>query len=71
MGISYKPLLKLLIDRNIKKMELMKKAGLAPSTMAKFSKNEYVSMEIIYRVCKALDCNPNDVYEFVEDKKGE
>lgn len=64
--ISYKPLLKLLIDRELSKKELMKIANLSWPTISKFNKNEYVSLEVIDKVCTALDCQPGDLIEYVK-----
>ncbi len=52
--ISYKPLHKLLIDRDIKKQELLKMTGISSATMAKLNTNEYVSLEIIDKICAAV-----------------
>lgn len=60
--ISYKPLLKLLIDKNIKKTEL----PLSLPTVAKLSKNEYVSLEVIDKLCEHLECQPGDLIEYVK-----
>ncbi len=60
--ISYKPLLKLLIDKNIKKTEL----PLSLPTVAKLSKNEYVSLEVIDKLCEHLNCQPGDLIEHVK-----
>jgi putative transcriptional regulator len=67
--ISYKPLQKLLIDRDIRKQELMKMTGISSATMAKLNTNEYVSLEIIDKICEALDCQPGDLLEYVGEKK--
>jgi putative transcriptional regulator len=67
--ISYKLLQKLLIDRDIRKQELMKMAGISSATMAKLNTNGYVSLEVIDKLCEALDCQPGDLLEYVEEKK--
>lgn len=66
--ISYKKLQKLLIDREIKKQELVKMTGISSATMAKLNTNEYVSLEVIDKVCEALDCQPGDLLEYIEGK---
>ena len=63
--ISYKPLLKLLIDRDIKKQDLVARARISWATMAKLSTNQYVSLEVIDKLCAALDCQPGDLLEYV------
>lgn len=65
--ISYKPFQKLLIDREIKKQDLLKMTGISSATMAKLNTNEYVSLEIIDKLCKALECQPGDLLEHITD----
>lgn len=67
--ISYKPLLKLLIDKNLKKSDLIELAGITKATIAKLSKdNNYVSLEVVDRLCSALNCQPGDILEYIPDK---
>ncbi|HMM22960.1 MAG TPA: helix-turn-helix transcriptional regulator [Selenomonadales bacterium] len=67
--ISYKPLLKILIDKDLKKQDLIQVADLSKATIAKLSKNDYVSLEVIDRLCAALDCQPGDLLEYIPDKE--
>ena len=67
--ISYKPLLKLLIDRDLKKHDLINLADLSKATIAKLSKNEYVSLEVIDRLCLALNCQPGDLLEYIPNNQ--
>lgn len=60
--------MKLLIDLDMTKTELAEKIGISSSTLAKFGNNQYVSLEVIDRICKALDCQPGDIIEYVPDK---
>jgi DNA-binding Xre family transcriptional regulator len=69
MSISYKPLFLLLVQKGLKKTDLYKLANLTPNTVAKFAKGRPVGLEIIERLCKALECTPNDIFEIVEDGK--
>ena len=69
--ISYKPLQKLLIDKGIKKQDLIKRANISWATMAKLNTNEYVSLEVIDKLCAALNCQPGDLFEYIPDKKEE
>jgi DNA-binding Xre family transcriptional regulator len=66
--ISYKPFQKLLIDRDIKKQELLKKTGISSATMAKLNTNEYVSLEVIDKICSALNCQPGDLLEHIPEQ---
>ncbi|MCP3743792.1 helix-turn-helix transcriptional regulator [Paenibacillus sp. A3M_27_13] len=65
--ISYKPFQKLLIDREIKKQDLLKMTGISSATMAKLNTNEYVSLEVIDKLCTALECQPGDLLEHLTD----
>ncbi|WII39945.1 helix-turn-helix domain-containing protein [Paenibacillus thiaminolyticus] len=65
--ISYKPLQKLLIDRDIKKQELLRMTGISSATMAKLNTNEYVSLEVIDKICTALNCQPRDLLEHIPE----
>lgn len=67
--ISYKPFQKLLIDRDIKKQDLLKITGISSATMAKLNTNEYVSLEVIDKLCTALECQPGDLMEHRADPK--
>lgn len=64
MSISYDRLWKLLIDKKMKKVELMRQAQISSNALAHLSKAEPVSVEVIGKICKALDCTPNDILEF-------
>ncbi len=73
--VDYKKLWKLLIDKDIKKKtDLIPLAGISTNILAKMNKGEFVSMESIQKVCKALDCDVGDICvvnrrEICEDKK--
>ncbi|MEC0234875.1 helix-turn-helix transcriptional regulator [Paenibacillus kribbensis] len=66
--ISYKPFQKLLIDREIKKQDLLKMTGISSATMAKLNTNEYVSLEVIDKLCGALGCQPGDLLEHIAEQ---
>ena len=68
MGISYKPLWKLLIDKGLKKTDLVSMANLSPTTVAKLSKNKSIDGTTLERICAALQCQPGDVIEYIPDK---
>ena len=61
--ISYKPLFKLLIDKEMSLSQLKCLIGCSPRTSAKFSKNEYVSLELLERICKQLNCKLDDIVQ--------
>lgn len=68
MNVSYKKLFKLLIDKELKKTEFARMVGIGQNTLAKLSKNEYVSMEVLVKICRGLDCNIEDVAEINHEK---
>jgi len=67
MGISYKPLWKLLIDRDLKKKDLQAMANISSASITKLAKNETVTTETIEKICVALQCNVADVMEMTDD----
>ncbi len=68
MSICYKKLWKLLIDRDMKKNDLQRVAGISAASLTKLGKNENISTEIIQKICMALQCDVSDIMEMVEDK---
>ena len=69
--ISYDVLWKLLIDKEMKKVEMKNFTGIETTTLAKLSKNEPVRMEILMRLCNKLQCNLSDIFEIYPDKVNE
>ena len=67
MNVNYKKLWKLLIDKDINKSELRKRSGIAASTLSRMNKNEYVSLEVLVKICVSLDCSIGDIVEIVKD----
>ena len=59
--ISYDPLWKKLVDLKLTKTQMAEKADISKNTLAKMGKNEYVALEMIERICTALDCDIVDV----------
>lgn len=71
MTVSYKKLWKLLIDKDMMKKDLQVAAGISWASVTKMSKGENVSMEVLMKVCKALECDVSDIIEFVEKSDNE
>ena len=65
MIISYKPLWKLLIDRDLKKKDLIEMAGLSQSSITKLGHNQNISTDILLKICIALNCDVSDIMEIV------
>lgn len=63
--VSYKKLWKILIDKEMKKKDLQSSAGISWASVTKLSKGETVSMEVLMKICKALDCNIGDIMDLI------
>jgi len=71
MEVSYKKLWKLLIDKDMKKKDLQSAAGISWSSVTKLSKGETVSMEVLMKICKALNCDIGDIMELLPEEAPE
>jgi DNA-binding Xre family transcriptional regulator len=69
MKACYKKLWKLLIDKNLKRTDLKKLAGISSGSLAKLGKDENVSMDILQKLCQALECNIGDIMDLVPEDK--
>ena len=67
MTYCYDKLWKLLIDKKMLKKDLMREASITSSTMAKMSKNETVSMDVLIRICEILNCNVGDIMDIKKE----
>ena len=70
MAFSYKPLWKLLIDRDMTKKQLMQATGISKSTMDKMARSELVSMDILDRICNYFGCDISCVVEHINLERG-
>lgn len=64
MAITYKKLFHLLIDKKISNSQLSEKAGISLNIITRLKRDEYVSLETVEKICKALECNVEDILEF-------
>lgn len=69
MAVSYNKLWKLLIDKNMKKKELGEAAGISNSLIAKLGKNENVTVDVLVKICSALNCGIDDIMELIPDDR--
>lgn len=69
MAIKYYKLLDRLNRLELTKEDLRLKIGVSSATLAKLSKNQFVSLEVIDKICKVLDCQPGDIIEYQPDNK--
>jgi putative transcriptional regulator len=64
--ISYDKLWKLMIDKKINKTGLIQKAEISSNAMAKLGKDESVQLDVLLKICNVLNCNVEDIVEFIE-----
>lgn len=69
MAISYNGLWKLLIDKDMKKTDLVNKLGISSSTVAKMTRGEKVSLSILERICDELECDFGNIISYDRTKK--
>jgi len=67
MGVSYNKLFKLMIDKQIRKGELCKAAGISGGVLLKMSKNGNVNVDVLSKVCRVLQCDFGDIMEYVPE----
>mgnify|MGYP001851722129 FL=1 len=60
---------KLLIDKGIRKMEFARMAGISQNTMARLSRNQDVSLDVLGKICCTLNCKVDDILEFMPEEK--
>lgn len=68
MAVSYKKLWKILIDKDMKKKDLQAAAGVSWASITKLSKSETVSMDVLIKICKVLECDIGDIMELIPDE---
>ena len=67
MAVSYNKLWKLLIDKGMTRTQLQKAVEMSSTTLAKLGKNETVSMDVMLRICKVLDCGFEDIIDVTKE----
>lgn len=65
--ISYKPLWKLLIDREISKQKLRELMGLSPAFISKLTRGQNINTDVLLSICDALDCRIEEIVEVVSE----
>lgn len=68
MAVSYKKLWKVLIDKEMKKTDLIKEAGITSNILARMGNNQYIALDSLEKICVALKCDIGDVVEFIKEK---
>lgn len=69
--VSYKPLFRLLVEREMSKADLMKAAKISPNTMTKIRRGDEVSMTILNKICAALNVSYGDIIEYIPENTDE
>ena len=69
MAVSYDKLWKLLVDKKMSKADLRKVADISPNTLTRMRKDEPVTLDLLSRICKALDVDFGDIVSYVSDDK--
>ncbi len=69
MDVSYNKLFKMLIDKEMRKTEFAKKVGISANTLAKLSRNETVSMDVIIRICRTFQCGVDDIMDILPETR--
>lgn len=69
MDVSYNKLFKLLIDKELKKTEFAKAVGISANTMAKLSHNETVSLDVIIKICRYLNCTIDEIMDILPETR--
>lgn len=72
MEFNYNGLWKILIDKNMKKKDLIETIGISPTTISKMTRGEVISLSVLGKICKSLNVDIGDVVNLiktdVEDK---
>lgn len=70
MRVTYKPLFKLMIDREMKKKDLQKATGISASSVSKLSRDEFVSMDVLVKICSVFQVQISDIVEIIYCDEG-
>ena len=68
MAVSYKKLWKLLIDKDMKKSDLLNTAGISRYTINKLNRCDNVTTDVLVKICRALDCTMDDIMEILPEE---
>lgn len=66
--VSYKPLLHMMIEQDISNAELTRRANISANIITKIKSGQYIALDKVESICKAMNCTPNDMMEFLPDK---
>ena len=69
MAVQYNKLFKMMIDRKMTNNQLAKQAGISLNIITRLKRDEYIAMQTIEKICKALDCGVDDILEFIPESQ--
>lgn len=69
MDVSYNKLFKLLIDKEMKKTEFARVVGISANTLSKLSRNDTVSMDVLIRICRTLNCSVDEIMDILPETR--
>jgi putative transcriptional regulator len=69
--VSYNKLWKILIDKRMNRTDLKDAAGIGTTTLSKLGKDQFVSMEVLVKICDTLDCNIGDIVDYIKEEKSD
>lgn len=67
MAVTYKKLLHLMIENEISNAELMRRANISANIITKIKNGQYIALDKVESICRAMECTPNDILEFTFD----
>lgn len=67
MAVSYKPLMHMMIERDISNAELMHRANISANIITKIKNGQYIALDKVESICQAMNCTPNDMMVFLPD----
>lgn len=70
MSVSYKKLQHLLIEKDMTHSDLMREAHISANIISKLKTGQYIALDKVESICKAMDCTPNDIMVFLPDEEG-
>lgn len=71
MSVSYKKLQHLMIEKDMSNSELMRQAHISANIISKIKSGQYIALEKVESICKAMDCTPNDILVFLPESEEE
>ncbi|MBQ6908342.1 MAG: helix-turn-helix transcriptional regulator [Clostridia bacterium] len=69
MAVSYKRLLHLMIEKDITNAELMKSAKVSANIISKIKAGQYIALDKVESICKAMGCTPDEMLEFITEQE--